>query len=63
MRLSGSVKLRCALPSGSAFGGVAGLPALSEAEAPVFLPPSALRLSSAAARALLSASAAARAWA
>src|SRR6478609_1578100 len=42
MRLSGSVKLRCALPSGSVFVGVL----------PHFLPPSATRRSSASARAL-----------
>src|SRR6478735_3929389 len=42
MRLSGSVKLRCALPSGSVFVGVL----------PLFLPPSATRRSSASARAL-----------
>src|SRR6476660_8013771 len=49
MRLSGSVKLRCALPSGSVFVGVL----------PLFLPPSATRRSSASARALRSTSAAA----
>ena len=53
MRLSGSVTVRCALPSGSAFGGAGVLP--------VVLPPSALRLSWASARALLCAAAAARA--
>jgi len=35
MRLSGSVKLRCAVPSGSSFGGFAALP--------FFLRPSAWR--------------------
>jgi hypothetical protein len=50
MRLSGSVKLRCALPSGSGLGG-AGV-------RPFFLCPSATRFSSTSARRRLSASAA-----
>src|SRR3954464_799901 len=51
MRLSGSVKLRCVLPSGSADGGAGVLP--------FFLRPSAMRRSSASARRRVSSAAAA----